>query len=76
MKKLGFLVVAGAGAFLYVHRRRGGAWTLDSVIDTAADLLGTAQRRFSEVKDRIEQRTIHEAASAVAKATDQSKNAY
>ncbi|HTJ44687.1 MAG TPA: hypothetical protein VL463_21425 [Kofleriaceae bacterium] len=63
MKKLIFL--AAAGGFLYAHRRRGGAWTLDSLRDTATDLFGMARQRVTDLTSRGAQ-AIDDRAGAIA----------
>ncbi len=48
--KLGTLLGAAAiGGFYYAHKKRGGEMTLDSIKETARNLLGTVQQRARDV---------------------------
>lgn len=70
MKKLITLLgVAAAGGLVYVNNQRGRELSLDDLRLTARELLGTAKRRAIEVKDRSEQRVVHDVATNVADAT-------
>jgi hypothetical protein len=70
MKKLMTLVgVAAAGGLVYANNQRGRQLTLDDLVLTARELLGSAKQRAIEVKDRSEKRMVHDVASQVADAT-------
>jgi hypothetical protein len=70
MKKLMTLVgVAAAGGLVYANNQRGRQLTLDDLVLTVRELLGSAKQRAIEVKDRSEKRMVHDVASKVADAT-------
>jgi hypothetical protein len=73
MKKLSSLVglvgIATIGGVIYANNRRGRQLTLDNLRLTALDLLGTAQERTTEMKDRAEKQVVHDVAQNLADAT-------
>ncbi len=53
MKVRTMLGLAAVGGLLYAHRRRGGEWTLESLKDSAYELLGLAKTKAREVRARV-----------------------
>lgn len=69
--KLRYIVpMAAAGGFLFVHFRRGGTLSLESMRDTARDLFGTAKESAIEAKEVVERDIVHDVAETLADATD------
>jgi hypothetical protein len=58
------LMLGGIGGFLYMHRKRGGEWTLDSFKDTGRELIGSAKSRADELRSKAENR-LHEVVGQV-----------
>jgi hypothetical protein len=48
-----FIGLAALGGFAYVHRQRGGEWTMASIKDTLRHLWSSANRRADEMKEQI-----------------------
>lgn len=56
MKILSFkrlIGLAAIGGVAYVHKQRGGDWTLDSMKDTLRHLWSSANTRLGPVKDEL-----------------------
>lgn len=56
--------LAAIGGFAYVHRQRGGDWTMASMKDTARHLWSSASGKAGELRETTRD-TMHRAASAV-----------
>ena len=68
--KLRYVIpMAAAGGFLFLHFRRGGTFSLDSMRDTARDLFGTAKESAIEAKEVAERDIVHDVAETLADAT-------
>ena len=70
MKIRTMISLAAVGGFLYVHFRRGGALTLESLRQTGRELFGRVKAEATELKDRAGKKVMHEVASTVAQATE------
>jgi hypothetical protein len=70
MKLRTLLPIAAVGGFLYLHVKRGGRLTLESLAGTARSLFRRAKRDAEQVKDRAEKAVIHDMAATVAEATE------
>ena len=65
--RLTTLIGLGAvGGFFYVHNRRGGQMTLDSILDTGRSLLETAKQDARQIKDKA----VQEVGSKLPRATE------
>lgn len=57
MKIRTILGLGAVGGLLYLHRRRGGEWTLDSMRDSARELMrgiqNSAERARAEVRETV-----------------------
>jgi hypothetical protein len=51
--------IAAIGGFAYVHKQRGGEWTLESVMDTARHLWSRAMSTSTKVKDSLRDTAQH-----------------
>jgi hypothetical protein len=60
--------LAAIGGFAYVHRQRGGDWTLDSMKDTARHLWSSASGKAEQLRESTRE-TMGRAASAVDSGT-------
>jgi hypothetical protein len=64
MKTLGIAfcaaAAAGIGTFVYIHMRRGGRFTQESLSGTAKDLLGDIEKKANKLVHRAE-RELHNA---------------
>ena len=69
MKISTVLGLGAIGGFLYMHQRRGGTFTFDSLADTARSLIGKAKTQAEELKEQVSEGKIHDVASSVADAT-------
>jgi hypothetical protein len=63
-----FIGLAALGGFAYVHRQRGGDWTMASMKDTLRSLWSSASNKAGEIRETTRD-TMHRAASAVDTAT-------
>lgn len=55
---------------MYLHIRRGGQLSIDSIADTFGMLFGRAKREAARIKDEAERAAVHDVAPNVAKATE------
>lgn len=63
------MMLAGAGGFVYWHRKNGGQWTLESFKQSGRDLFGRMRGRVDEVAAKA-QTAIHDVAGKVVDSTN------
>jgi hypothetical protein len=60
MKMRTMLGLAAIGGALYVHKRRGGEFTVDSIKRSLNELWSAVTAKAAEVSDAIERDTAHQ----------------
>jgi hypothetical protein len=69
MKLRMIIGLAAIGGLVYLNKRRGGEFTLESFKRTVSELFGRAKAQVKELKDRTEAQVTHKVANSTAKAT-------
>ena len=64
------VLLAAAGGFAYVHKQRGGEWTLDSMKDTLRQLWSSASNKAESVKGEVREGVTRAARRAERSARD------
>jgi hypothetical protein len=69
MKLRTIIGLAAVGGLVYLNKRRGGEFTLESFKRTVRELLGRVKAEAKELKDRAEAQMTHEVENTAAKST-------